>query len=1037
MSVLSSPLMSLPDAAHAEVALTPRSRVRVMLAAMDDHDDGDDDSEKEDPDGGVSKLTFREKLLARTRKTTPEAIFTGQAEELQFGHAARRDEGEDFGTDDEESVLRPRGRMAASMKVCVDGKDATVRSGTLKHTPRRIAAKTPPLRQRTKSPLPDESCSAAPSSVLFHSSPAQTSRDEAASGSDSNSPHLPPPKTKLQELIDRRRQERLEKERAAARDAPSASNDNDYDDNNDHITIPPVRKSGKRNAQVKTKKHRANPKATEQTEDRRIDSEEDGEASKKMTQAARPTRKASKKALDEMRQETERMRRNMQLTLAPVQKKKFSVSDFVANFKSRQSAAFLHSFDRVQATTSSSILGIEESARAETPSSSPPGLSEGHESGTSTATPGRTPRFLPPSKEKSGSAEQDDDLPELNDVLKQLTTPLPPPTSPSALGNNLLIRKAQTISSTKPNICEFAKSKRLSRPAGGSVDDLEVVIPKPNRFKVFDDIAPSKAQEPRSVHVLRALAHLNAHERGGVKGRPSMSYKEMQLSLQARARRQAVLERAEKLQALRDKGIVVVSGEEREKDQLQLEDMLTKARKEAYTLRLREQQQTKKDGKAVDEADALPSDDEDDSWHGSEGEQDSDDEIQGQYLDLSGSDSEEDEDDVNEDVAERNDAQRVLFDEEADEEEDGTLADGDEVLRASGQLVRDASDVDMISSGALSEPDERVTTTKRKRHVITSDDEDADTNVISAPKPAKSANVAEASPHEAFGFAKFSPSQIGLSQVFAGTMAMSQTQEDTQTPLMGSQQDSLAFLREPAMLHVGMTHADVLAEQLSQERSLDHTQGLGVLHFDVQSQLPEVRSQMSEIPDPTQDVGFQPIDHAAARTLTVPYSTVDTMPLRSDNVPDSPVVRKKERGRLIHRAKVDQHSERPSGESDDDNEHGEEQTVGSADAFAFMLRAAQRPSSTDPFNKRTSRARGMIEEQAEESDDEYAGLGGASDDESHGEIDEEIRALIDDESTEKLNEGRVAALFAYVSRPFYSVVCRADETLQRQRTCRR
>ena len=75
-----------------------------------------------------------------------------------------------------------------------------------------------------------------------------------------------------------------------------------------------------------------------------------------------------------------------------------------------------------------------------------------------------------------------------------------------------------------------------------------------------------------------------------------------------------------------------------------------------------------------------------------------------------------------------------------------------------------------------------------------------------------------------------------------------------------------------------------------------------------------------------------------------------------------------------------------------------------------MRQAAIKPT-VPAFDKKRSEAKGMIEEQAEESEDEYAGLGGASDSED-GEYDEETRKMIDDDSEEKLNERAVAKFHA-------------------------
>jgi len=56
-------------------------------------------------------------------------------------------------------------------------------------------------------------------------------------------------------------------------------------------------------------------------------------------------------------------------------------------------------------------------------------------------------------------------------------------------------------------------------------------------------------------------------------------------------------------------------------------------------------------------------------------------------------------------------------------------------------------------------------------------------------------------------------------------------------------------------------------------------------------------------------------------------------------------------------------------------------------------------------------AKDMIEEQAQESEDEYAGVGGASDDESGGEEDELVRQMMD-HSEVQVDERELAAFYA-------------------------
>jgi mediator of replication checkpoint protein 1 len=80
--------------------------------------------------------------------------------------------------------------------------------------------------------------------------------------------------------------------------------------------------------------------------------------------------------------------------------------------------------------------------------------------------------------------------------------------------------------------------------------------------------------------------------------------------------------------------------------------------------------------------------------------------------------------------------------------------------------------------------------------------------------------------------------------------------------------------------------------------------------------------------------------------------------------------------------------------------------------FDIMRKASTKKVVVDEFDKKKSKAKEMVNEQAEESEDEYAGLGGASDDESGGEPDEFVKEMIDDEGRKDVDESKLAAFFA-------------------------
>lgn len=169
-----------------------------------------------------------------------------------------------------------------------------------------------------------------------------------------------------------------------------------------------------------------------------------------------------------------------------------------------------------------------------------------------------------------------------------------------------------------------------------------------------------------------------------------------------------------------------------------------------------------------------------------------------------------------------------------------------------------------------------------------------------------------------------------------------------------------------------------------------------------------VASQISEMPDPTQDVGFILSSPAPERFVSDPPSTVDTV-LRGVAGDDSPI--KKKRGRLQRRLVV----EEDLSEVDETplaTDHNVPEYDATTNAFDVMKKARKKhKSETESFDKKRSEAKGMVEEQAQESEDEYAGIGGASDDESGGEEDEFVREMID-QGDVTVNERELAAHYA-------------------------
>jgi mediator of replication checkpoint protein 1 len=363
-----------------------------------------------------------------------------------------------------------------------------------------------------------------------------------------------------------------------------------------------------------------------------------------------------------------------------------------------------------------------------------------------------------------------------------------------------------------------------------------------------------------------------------------------------------------------------------------------------------------------------------------------------------------------------------LFDDAADEadedeedEEEDEQAEDDLQDAVMEDVAVDAADD--VASSALVKPRLKA----RNRNVILDDDDDDESEkplitTVAAPTPTRSAPTqAQTSPFEAFGFA-MPKADVSLTQMFQGTMADLATREDTAEATPGNR--SLRFLRDvpvptlptmsPAILPTGLLVEDsqsALATPAKQQNMAAATP-----RFTPQFLTPmAVGSQMSptklsDIPEPTQDAGF---DSFRRSTSDVPFSTVDTVMIP---VSESPVAQKK--GKLRRRPMhIAQLSDDEAAANDHETSEKEEEFELTTNAFDALFKAAKKPAQSETFDKKRSEAKNMFEEQAEESEDEYAGLGGASDDESDNGIDEEVQKMID-EGPVDVKEGELQKLFA-------------------------
>lgn len=843
--------------------------------------------------------------------------------------------------------------------------------------------------------------------------------------SDSDLPSDPQVSNKVLELVARKRAERQAREAEEARRRPSQHQ----------------KTQGKR---LSSGSHLSSSGVSEEDVENR-------EGERKLAQQARPTRKASKKALEEMNRETQRMSRNMQLAHQAKTKKKITKESLFARFNYKTSnpstKGTVQGLSSSTAASSTPVSESEDVQEAESPPSSPPstGGTESHKEST------RLPELNQTSVMNAlnfgtGVSTTDTSIAHMKDLdfefptIFEIVNPHEElldkgkgKAGPSSREQSCEPTLQQNVE--KPSKTVFTQPQIRVRPqkppettnSGGDLDsDLEIVPIKTTRttskHSIFDRLPAGKPNEGRSLQTLRALAHLTSPSKQELRTKASMSLPEMQASLQRRARLQAATERAEKIQDLKDRGVIVQTVEERERDQVEIENLVEIARTQAEEIMRKEKMAARKEKKANGEEDALPdTSDEDEDYE--------DDEAEESDIELSGSEE-------GEPVEEQDDDSEIDAEaaKEVDEEGEGVSVAKDqsgpeELVNTEASDDSDAKEVNhhIADGDGDDETNDQPTLRKhRTNHVIEDDDEEEDIQINASQRTFETVGLAQnplipgssMSGGPAIGI-------MGMTQAFAATMAESQTEVLGENPGEDIEQDSLAFLgpmpepdfplcdlndSQPMILdsqhgdhqqHTTVPTADI-------ELHFSQSQGREMAMEDTQN-LPPTATQYSDIPDPTQDIGFALSSPGPEqRFVSVPPSTVDTVVLSRATGHETPKVLRK--GRLRRMIATADGSD---GENVDgvDGE-GDAGFQVSANAFDILKKSKGKEAPIiDPYDKKKSEAKGMVEEQAQESEDEYAGVGGASDDESGGEEDEEVRKMIE-EGEVNVDEGELAAFYA-------------------------
>ncbi|KAH8147910.1 uncharacterized protein LAJ45_08011 [Morchella importuna] len=476
-------------------------------------------------------------------------------------------------------------------------------------------------------------------------------------------------------------------------------------------------------------------------------------------------------------------------------------------------------------------------------------------------------------------------------------------------------------------------------------------------------------------------------------------------------------------------GIIVPTAEEREKEKAEVDDLLEKARQEALKIKRAEKRQEKLEkGLEIDD-----DDEEDEDW------------VDGDEEDpiielLSGSDEEGGDEEEMDDVEEGGEKSDVNDFSDDEKREDGGLQDPNSTPVFSLSSMRpltnttprlsevpsayiddEASD---DSDGGEFAPLKKKKKQQRKKMCVISDDEEEE--APPAPKPAESKIPS------IFRRPNAQPPMMmmdmGMTQLFESTMG---NPNDVQiaTSQAANPEDRINLLRRDAGEMMPNTQILDFGDG-TQSQSQDESAKLKLDYSQSQKWPVEDSQQMSKVslqygsdeedmPDPTQDQGFTIANTPAPPRFTPEPEVPSTL---STQVLDEQFgAQKKRRGRLVRKDMdfSDEEEEDEERVADSAAEEEEEELPDVANLFDLMKRSSKKqaektkkPKKPDDFDKSKSEAKGMVQEQAEESEDEYAGIGGASDDDADNGHDSEMEDMVDDTNGEAVDENDMAAFYA-------------------------
>ncbi|CCU82882.1 /mediator of replication checkpoint protein (similar to) [Blumeria hordei DH14] len=746
-----------------------------------------------------------------------------------------------------------------------------------------------------------------------------------------------------------------------------------------------------------------------------------------LAQRSKSIRKASKKALEDINRETQRLSRQQQLAHKATTKKKITKESLFSKFNFRSNSE-------------------PQSNEPEAYQLNVPHIPKTEQKDATAYSPVSQENTMSKSTIAQVSLETRSTRQEI--VVNDISTVIPITYQESIVQNDQIYPLANNSfkSNQKTAInLQHKLRKNLSKMNYGNHDslleesdsDLEIIgkrdVLKQRLNHVFNSAPKKKVERANGLHALKILAQLNSSSTNQKsRDRVLSTSKELHIELQQRARQQAAREKEERLAQLYAKGITIQTNEERERDQVDLDDLLSKARTEADNLGKQEKAEAKKSKRKENNADQVTSYNED--W--SEAEQTSSDNFTFSDDESQNDDNSEEESNVSEEVKDgsipnqnsHTTAQDILLTKQSEDEE--TCEDFDMSTELDVREFENEDD----AYPKISVP--------RRRHVrilnIISDDED-DLYAIKPESVDSKANLAQNFPKSPStticcvtkpfipGVQVSGPAGLGLTQIFQGTMdeipssnEVISMSEKTNEDLNNTQ--SIAFSPRPTFLANSLETGILHPTQVPQSSdfrckisAVEGNQDSPTCREDEKFGKEFHETNFTQFAEPTQDVGFAPLSPFEDRFLDISSPKAENICAQQSEHKNIKRKRLHRRAPEITYLSDEENDEGIEGISTKDFK-GDESDL-EANVFDALQKTTRREKNyTKNFSKKTSEAKNLFHEQAEESEDEYAGLGGFSEDESGSDDENEIQEMIDDAEGKEFDEHQHAALYADYER---------------------